>query len=63
MDGKGHKVAFSTFMSWGKEKVIGFKKECIDGKTFVNFVYCIALETKMLFHLIPLVKVRQEKRC
>ena len=40
MSTKGHKIALSTFKSWGKEEIIGYKSECIDGKTSVNFVYC-----------------------
>ena len=40
MASKGHSVALSTFKSWGKEEVIGFKTVCTDGKTFVNFVHC-----------------------
>ena len=37
---KGHKVALSTFKSWEKESVIGYKTEIDDvGRTYVNFIY------------------------
>ena len=37
---KGNKVELSTFLSWGKEDIIGYKTEECVGKTFVNFVWC-----------------------
>ena len=38
--GKGSKVELSTFLSWGKESIIGYKTENVDNRVFVNFAWC-----------------------
>ena len=37
---KGKKVKISTFNSWGKESVIGYKTEESNGISYVNFIWC-----------------------
>ena len=37
---KGNRVEYSTFISWGKESVIGFNKIEENGKSFVVKVWC-----------------------
>ena len=37
---KGKKVELYTFLSWGKESIIGYKTDNIDNRVFVNFPYC-----------------------
>ena len=37
---KGHRVDVLTFRGWGKENIIGCKKEEENGRTYVNFVWC-----------------------
>lgn len=37
---KGIKVKLSTFKSWAKEDVLGFKTEEFEGTTYVVFIWC-----------------------
>jgi len=37
---KGNRVEYSTFISWGKDSVIGHNKIEDNGKTFVVKVWC-----------------------
>ena len=38
---KGNKVELSTFKSWGKENIIGYKTEVsTNGKIIVNYIWC-----------------------
>ncbi len=37
---KGNKVEYSTFVSWGKDAVIGHEKVESQGKTYVVKVWC-----------------------
>jgi hypothetical protein len=37
--GKDSKVELSTFLSWGKESIIGYKTENVDNRVFVNFAF------------------------
>ena len=39
-ESKGNKVELSTFLSWGKESIIGYKTENVDDRVFVNFAWC-----------------------
>lgn len=39
-ESKGKKVELSTFLSWGKESIIGYKTENADNRVFVNFAWC-----------------------
>ena len=37
---KGNKVELSTFLSWGKQSVIGYKTKDENSKTYVVFIWC-----------------------
>ena len=37
---KGVRKELSTFISWGKESVIGHKEEVIGSKTYVTQIWC-----------------------
>lgn len=39
-DHKGSKVDLLTFKKWGKDNVIGYKVEKVNGRELVNFVWC-----------------------
>ena len=37
---KGNKFELSTFLSWGKQIVIGYKTKDENSKTYVVFIWC-----------------------
>ena len=37
---KGSKIDLCTFKKWGKDNVLGYKVEKVNGREFVNFVWC-----------------------
>ena len=39
-EAKGNKVELRTFLSWGKEAIIGYKTTEQSNRVFVNFVWC-----------------------
>ena len=38
---KGNIVELKTFKSYGVDEILGFKTEEKDGRTYVNFIWCI----------------------
>lgn len=41
---KGNKVELTTFKSWGKENIIGFKTVKENARCMVNFIWCKVCE-------------------
>ncbi len=44
-DHKGSKVDLLTFKKWGKDNVIGYKVEKVNGRELMNFVCSVRSKT------------------